>query len=68
MLRKKLESESVESRSGTEIANFGFLIIYEKNGGFRIAIPLIYMNHKTSVNDNKHSLIKFQRKFWVLNS
>ncbi len=32
MLRKKLESESgsVKSESGTEIADFGFLIIYEK--------------------------------------
>ncbi len=43
MLRKKLESES-----GTEIADSGFLIIYEKPAGsgswIRIAIPDIYLN------------------------
>ena len=35
MLRKKLESES-----GTEIADSGFMIIYEKAGGFRILIQI----------------------------
>ncbi len=43
MLRKKLESESVESESCTEIVDSGFLIIYEKPADFgsriRIAIP-----------------------------
>ena len=43
MLRKKLESESMESESGTEIADSGLLIIYEKSADsgsrIRIAIP-----------------------------
>ena len=47
MLRKELESES-----GTEIADSGFLIIFEKNGRFRIriAIPGKYYLKRLGLN------------------
>ena len=53
MLRKKLESESGESESGTEIADSGFLmiLIYEKpsDPGFGLPSSLVKTCKK-----NKH--------------
>ena len=39
MLRNKLESESAESEYGTEIADSGFLIIYEKPADSGYGLP-----------------------------
>ncbi len=46
MLRKKLESESVESESGTEIADSGFLIIFEKPADSGFGLPSLLLPHK----------------------
>ena len=63
MLRKKLESES-----GTEIADFGFLIIYEKptDSGSRIRIAIkniIKHNSLSQIRQQRHWLLIFAVRF-----
>ena len=54
MLRKKLESESVESESCTEIVDSGFLIIYEKLADSGFGLPsLFFINTDDNIHKSK---------------
>ena len=66
MLRKKLESKSVESESGTKIADSGFLIIYEKPADFGFGLPSLINNQFDFFKVRKSSPLLYAKLIRIL--